>query len=69
MVTEEDPVAFRGTGIQISKRTSPSWCNIFIVQTGAPNPFLHMTSCVDSSDVHIRTASVLTCLNVNKIAV
>ena len=69
MVTEEDLVAFSGTGIQISKSTSPSWCNIFIMQTGTLNSFLHVTSCVDSSEVHIRTNSVLTCLNVNKIAV
>jgi len=69
MVTEEDPVAFRGTGIQIIKSTSPSWCNIFTMQTGAPNSFLYVTSCVDSSEVHIRTGSVLTCLNINKIAV
>jgi hypothetical protein len=69
MVTEEDPVALYGTGIQISKSTSPSWCNIFIMQKGAPNSFLHVTSCVDSSEVHIRIESVLTYLNVNKIAV
>jgi hypothetical protein len=53
MVTEEDPVAFCGTGIRISKSTSPSWCNIFVMQTGAPNSVLHVTSCVDSSEMHI----------------
>jgi len=53
MVTEADPVAFCGTGIQISKSTRPSWCNIWIMQTDASNPFLHVTSCVDISEVHI----------------
>ena len=56
-------------GYKISKSTSPSWCNIFIMQTGAPNSLLRVTSGVDSSEVHIRIESVLTCLNVNKIAV